>query len=367
MIFLKKKYVWISCIILLLVGGVFFANKQQVANPVNTTETSTRTIVDQLGRTVTIPKEPKRIVCLQHHTLDIILELQAGDKLVGVVNKWQSLVSPELGEIYPRLKELPTPGDLKSVNVEELSKLNPDLVLVTHYIDKSVIDKIEKMGIPVVAISLYKAEYEEAAKLNPQLKNPDKAYTEGFVEGVTLIGNIVGKEDKATELINYTLKNRELVTTRLASMAKDTKPVTAYMANPDMYTYGTGKYVGTMMERAGTHNVAENIDGYSQVTMEQIMQWNPEVIFVQSRYEKLVDEIRTNPSWQNIAAVKNGKVLVAPEYTKPWGHPCPESMALGELWLAKTFYPQQFADIDMKQKVNEFYTKFYGVPYTGKL
>ncbi|WP_215830727.1 ABC transporter substrate-binding protein [Pelorhabdus rhamnosifermentans] len=367
MISLKKSYVGFSSIIIILViVGLFFVNKHQTT-PAASALSDTRTIVDQLGRTVTIPKEPKRIVCLEHHTLDIILELQAGDKLVGVIDKWPNLVSPELGDIYPKLKELPMPGDLTTVNIEALSKLNPDVVLVTHYMDKSVIDKIEKMGIPVVAISLYQAEYEEASKLNPQLKDPDKAYTEGFVTGVTLIGNIVGKEAKAAELIDYTLKNRELVSTRLAGRSKDAKRVTAYMANPDMYTYGTGKYMGVMMERAGTHNVAETINGYSQVTLEQVMQWNPEIIFVQSRYAKLANEIRTSPAWQNIAAVKNGKVLVAPEYTKPWGHPCPESMALGELWLAKTFYPQLFADIDMKQKVNEFYTEFYGVPYTGQL
>lgn len=364
---MNKKIFGILCTVLLILLGVYVTTKQDTSTSAVVPANNTRVIVDQLGRNVTIPANPERIVCLQHHSLDILLELQAGDKLVGVIDKWESLVSPELGEIYPPLKDLPKPGDLKSVNIEALSKLNPDVVLVTHYIDKSIIDKIEKMGIPVVAISLYKAEYEEASKLNPALKDPDKAYTEGFVEGVTLLGDIVGKKEKAAELIAYTLKNRELVTNRLANLAPEEKKVHAYMANPDMYTYGTGKYMGVMMQRAGTHNVAENIKGYAQVTMEQILSWNPDVVFVQSRYNNLADEIKTNPSWQNIKAVQNGKVLIAPEYTKPWGHPCPESMALGELWLAKTFHPELFTDIDIAQKVNEFYTTFYGVPYTGKI
>ena len=46
-------------------------------------------ITDQLGRTVRIPPKVERVVCLQHHTLNIILELGRGDKLVGVVEKWQ--------------------------------------------------------------------------------------------------------------------------------------------------------------------------------------------------------------------------------------------------------------------------------------
>lgn len=360
---MTRRNILIGCVFLLIiVMNVVFVTKQQAVAP--GVQASTRTVVDQLGRTVTIPAEPKRIVCLQHHTLDIILELQAGDKLVGVVNKWQNLISPRLAEIYPNLKDLPTPGDLETVNIEALTKLNPDLVLVTHYIPKNVIEQIEKMGIPVVAISLYKADYEQASKLNPKLKDPDKAYTEGFKEGVTLIGSLVGKEQKAAELIDYTLKNREIVKNRLGSVAGSRQ--SCYMANPDMYTYGTGKYTQVIIERAGGRNVAEEVDGYKQVTMEQVMKWNPEVIFVQDRYEKVADEIRTSRLWQEIAAVKNGRVYVAPEYAKPWGHPCPESMALGELWLAKKLYPDTFADIDMQTKVNEFYTKFYGVAYSGK-
>ncbi|HEY3425394.1 MAG TPA: ABC transporter substrate-binding protein [Negativicutes bacterium] len=361
---MTKRNLFIGCAILLIIVAIIFLVSKQ-RNTVSSVQAGTRTVVDQLGRTVTIPTDPKRIVCLQHHTLDIILELQAGDKLVGVINKWQNLISPSLGEIYPRLKELPTPGDLETVNIEALTQLNPDLVLVTHYMPKNVIEEIEKMGIPVVAISLYKADYEQASKLNPKLKDPDNAYTEGFKEGVALIGNVVGKEQKAAELIDYALKSREIVKTRLADSSLDKNRVSCYMANPDMYTYGTGKYTGVIIERAGGRNVAEDIDGYKQVTMEQIMKWNPNVIFVQDRYEKVADEIRTNPAWQEVSAVKNGKIYVAPEYAKPWGHPCPESMALGELWLAKKLYPDKFADIDMPQKVNEFYTKFYGVPYNG--
>jgi len=364
---MSKRNIWLTgilLVILIVIAGLFFTNKQRQAT--TNIQVEMQTVVDQLGKTVIIPKDPKRVVCLQHHTLDIILELQAGDKLVVVVNKWQTLLSPTMANIYPRLKDIPTPGDLETVNIEALTKLNPDVVLVTHFMPKNVIEQIEKLGIPVVAISLYKADYEQASKLNPKLKNPDEAYTEGFKEGVALIGKVVGKEKAAAELVEYTLNNREIVKTRMASIPADQARISCYMANPDLYTYGTGKYTGVIMERAGGRNVAEAIDGYKQVTIEQILIWNPDVIFVQDRYEDVANEIRSNPTWKEISAVKNGKVYIAPEYAKPFGHPCPESMALGELWLAKKLYPEKFADIDMQTIVNDFYTHFYGVPYTGK-
>lgn len=54
---------------------------------------------------------------------------------------------------------------------------------------------------------------------------------------------------------------------------------------------------------------------------------------------------------------------MAPDYAKPWGNPTPESMALGEIWLAKTLYPDHFQDVDMDALVNDYYKTFYGVPY----
>jgi iron complex transport system substrate-binding protein len=114
------------------------------------------------------------------------------------------------------------------------------------------------------------------------------------------------------------------------------------MANPNLYTYGTGKYTGVIIERAGGRNVAEEIDGYKQVTMEQVLIWNPSVIFVQDRYANVVDEIRANSAWQSVSAVKNGKVYIAPEYAKPWGHPCPEpwlwETLAGEKALSRKIY-----------------------------
>ena len=322
-----------------------------------------RIVVDQLGRSVVIPQHVQRVVCLMHHALDITLELGAGDQLVGVVKNWQGLISPSIGDIYPRIKTLPTPGTLTEVNMEELIKLNPDLVIVTHYFPQETLKKIEAAGIPVVAVSLYQADFEQASKLNPKLTDPDKAYTIGMRIGVRLLGEIYGKDKEAKKLNDFVADRRSLVGSKLSDIP-DSKKISCYMANPDLTTYGTGKYVGVIMDRAGGINVARDINGYKTVNMEQILKWNPSVIFIQDRYAKKVwPQVTKDPTWASIKAVKNKKVYITPEYVKPWGHPTPESMALGELWMAKKLYPSQFKDVDMNKYVQEFYKTFYGVPY----
>ena len=105
---------------------------------------------------------------------------------------------------------------------------------------------------------------------------------------------------------------------------------------------------------------------YSE-NLREMLKWDPQVIFVQDRYAaKVAPEITKGAAWAPIKAVKDRRVYVTPEYVKPWGHPCPESMALGELWMAKKLYPERFKDVDIDKIVQEFYMTFYGVPYKGK-
>jgi iron complex transport system substrate-binding protein len=325
--------------------------------------TAERTFTDQLNRTVTVPEKIERIVTLQHQTLDILVQLGAADRLVGVVGKWPSLI-PGLDKYAPQLASLPTPGELSSVNVEELLKLNPDVVFVTNYAPPAMIEQITKAGLPVVAISLSKGEGVEAPKLNPTFEDDDYAYSEGLKIGVQLIGDIVGERERAGKLLDYAFSRRKLVEERVGAIQDDQR-IRLYMANPEMGTYGTGKYTGVIMKRSGGVNVASEVKGATKVSMEQVLAWNPQVIFVQDRYAPVADEIRQGAAWRNIDAVKNDRIYITPEYVKPWGYPLPEAIALGELWMAKKLYPDSFADIDMPKEVNAYYEQFYGQPYTG--
>ncbi|MET2825746.1 ABC transporter substrate-binding protein [Mesorhizobium shangrilense] len=322
-----------------------------------------RTVTDQLNRTVTVPDHVERIVVLQHQTLDILVELGAADKIVGVLRTWQKLI-PGLDKYAPQLTSLPMPGDLSTVNVEEVLKLKPDVVFVTNYAPPAMIDQLAQAGLPVVAISLSKGEGVEAPKLNPTFSDDDVAYSEGLKIGVRLIGDIVGKRERADRLLDYAFAQRKLVEERVASIP-GAERVKLYMANPDMNTYGSGKYTGVIMKRSGGVNVAAGVRGATKVSMEDVLAWNPQVIFVQDRYAPVADEIRKGPAWQHVDAVENKRLYITPEYVKPWGYPLPEALALGELWMAKKLYPQRFADLDMQKQADAYYQQFYGQGYTG--
>ncbi|MGC0826853.1 ABC transporter substrate-binding protein [Pantoea agglomerans] len=326
---------------------------------------ASRQITDQTGRQVTIPDRVDRIVVLQHQTLNLLVQMNATDKIVGVMANWKQQLGDSYARLAPELNQKATLGDLTHVDPEKLVALHPQVVFVTNYAPQEMIDSITALGIPVVAISLRHDEPGEKAKMNPSIRDEEMAYDKGLHEGITLIGEIINKPAEAKALITATDEGRKIVSDRLKDVPAE-KRIRAYMANPELTTYGSGKYTGLMMLHAGAVNVAAaTVKGFKTVSMEQIIAWDPQVIFVQDRYPSVVNEINSSRQWQAIDAVKNHRVWLMPDYAKAWGYPMPEAMGIGELWMAKKLYPQKFQDVDMNKLANKWYQRFYRTAYQG--
>lgn len=318
-----------------------------------------RTVTDQLGRQVTLPDTVNRVVVLQHQTLNLLVQLNAADDIVGVLNSWKKQLGPEFVRFMPSIEKMPMPGDLTQVNIESLLALHPQVVFVANYAPEPMIQQIQNAGIPVVAISLREDAAGEKNKMNPSMADEEHAYNEGLKQGIQLIGEVVNRQAEAKKLIDYTFAARAKFNAPVADIAQAEK-VRVYMANPDLNTYGSGKYTGLMMQHAGAMNVAAaTVKGARQVSLEQVLQWDPQVIFVQDRYPEVVKQITTDPQWQAIDAVKNHRVWLMPEYAKAWGYPMPEALAIGELWMAKKLYPQRYKNVDVDAEAQDYYHRFY--------
>lgn len=322
-----------------------------------------RTLTDQLGRQVTLPDRVDRVVVLQHQTLNLLVQLNAADDIVGVLSSWKKQLGPQFARFMPDIAALPTPGDLTQVNIESLLALRPQVVFVANYAPPEMIRRIESAGLPVVAISLRADAAGEKSKMNPTMSNEEQVYDEGLRQGIRLIGEVVARQKEAQQLIDYTFRARAQANAPVAAIPEREK-VRVYMANPDLNTYGSGKYTGLMMAHAGAVNVAAaTVKGARQVSLEQVLQWNPQVIFVQDRYPQVVQQIVSDPAWQAIDAVKHHRVWLMPEYAKAWGYPMPEALAVGELWMAKKLYPARYKEVDIDARAADFYRRFYRVSW----
>lgn len=205
-----------------------------------------RTVTDQLGRQVTLPNHVTRVVVLQHQTLNLLVQLHAAEDIVGVLSSWKKQLGPQFARFMPEIGQLATPGDLTQVNIESLLALRPQVVFVANYAPPAMIAQIQQAGIPVVAISLRQDAAGEKSKMNPTMADEEQAYNAGLVEGIRLIGEVVERQPEAEALIHYTFEARKQANAPVADIPQNQR-VRVYMANPDLNTYGAGKYTGLMM------------------------------------------------------------------------------------------------------------------------
>lgn len=314
------------------------------------TDEKTKKITDQLGREVEIPENIERAAGLHIFSAKIMYALGQGDKLVH-----KAIYGPEgqaLEKVSPEFAKLPELEEHKVVNAEELISLNPQVVFCYASFDKADIEKFEKAGLTVVGL---KGETLEET-----------------YEAIKIIGEVFGCEDKADEYINYVKDKINYIKERAKDIPEDERPRVLVTGPKSMYTVATGDMLqSTMVEMAGGENVASELKGFwTEVSPEQIVTWNPDIILAGSSFgPNSREDIMKNPAIQTINAIENDKVYNFPSNIGWWDFPLPHAV-LGMLWTAKTINPDKFEDLDMLATADEYYEKYLGYSFTsmgGKL
>lgn len=332
-----KKTKLTAIILSLILVIISFAGCSSNETKGSKDEASTRVIEDMLGEKVTIPKEVNK-VCANFPAIgEMFLLLDQADKQVATNSS--NANNPWFNKLYPKVKSLPTPFPSTSqVNMEELMKISPDVVIVSS---KDIKEKLIQAGIPAVVMNF---------------RNPEELKT-----GITLLGDILGKKasENAKKLCDYYDNNMNLVTTKTKNIQKNKRPKVYYAANNPLNTEGKDSIVTSWIEMAGGVNVAaeNNVSGtFVDVSAENLTVWNPDIIIVRDYEHK--NKIFNDPKFSEISAVKNKKVYVNPKGVFVW---CVRSAdeALQVLWAATVIQPDLFKDINMKDEVKKFYKDFY--------
>ena len=111
--------------------------------------------------------------------------------------------------------------------------------------------------------------------------------------------------------------------------------------------------------KQGGRSAFPELDSAVEVGLEEVIKVNPDVITVGGpNAARAVTEIKQSPRWQSISAVKNNRIFVNPMGTFLWDRYSAEE-ALQVLWAAQVFHPDLFKDLDMVEKTQAFYKKYY--------
>lgn len=320
------------------------------------------TVKDTLGRTVSVPHNPSRIVAIGSGALRQLAYLQATDKVVGVEDIEKKYPPGQQSRPYrtahPELAHLPRIGPggsnvgFKKPEYEALLAVQPQVIFMTN-MDVPLANEVQKtLGIPVVVL-----DYGQATGIDAALYN-----------SLRVAGKVLQREKRAEDVIAYIQATEHDLRSRVKGIAPQTAYVGAVSFRGAHGINGTAKqyfpfaWLGVRNAAQAVADKGQGSHGHLKIDKEALLKINPETIFIDAGGLALVEEdFRKNPQfYQALRAVQTRRVyrlLPFVHYTVNVDTALADAYAVG-----KTLYPQQFADIQLPRKADEIYTFLVGKP-----
>jgi iron complex transport system substrate-binding protein len=313
------------------------------------------TVQDQAGRTVTINKKYERVAFSSVRPLPATYFAVTGniDTLVGMNPSSRSAALASMFVILcPEIANVPTNFIVNNdTNIEELMKLNPEVVFCLNK-NTDEINALEAAGITAVGL--------ETNGTDP---------IELFAAWADLIGQVMGEQNRAKAIIEESRKAAQEVKDIAKTITDKKKVMFLYRdEGGTLQVAGSNLYSQYWIETIGAENVAKDCNNVTEVSMEQIMQWNPEYIFITTFTKCQPDDLYNNKiegqDWSGIKAVQDGHVYKDPLGIYRWFTPTSDS-ALMLKWIASKTYPEYYK-YDMEKEVRDYYKTFYGYELSDK-
>lgn len=350
----------------ILVAMSLFAVFSTSNTPAKTTDVDSRiTIIDALGREVTLNKPAERIAYTHYSVAEVLKAVGAWDRVVAR----DGYISDE--NFYPGLDELPVicpPKNPMDINYEKTIEAQPDILILPKFewygTTDEIINTLEP-DVPVVFVDT----------LNP----------ETFCDTVQKIGMIVGNEDEAQEFIEFYSGIYNPIVTKTSQIAPEERLNVFYRAFSDspeqIKTYGKEMPGGNeFFNAAGGRNIAGNLPfAYGEIDREWVLEQDIDAIVVMcwdkhypetfgysvndselasEKGKEIRDESIGQDIFAHTEAVKNGKVyLLHNELISTPRH------IITIAYMAKWFYPEMFSDLDPELLHQEYLYRFMNTDY----
>ena len=304
---------------------------------------ATRAVTDDTGRRAEVPAKVVRVYAAGPPASMLVFAL-APEKLLG----WTTPFRPEERPFIPaKYADLPTLGRLtgrgNTANVEVVLAAKPDLIvdygsIVATYV--SLADRVQtQTGIPYLLL--------------------DGAF-DRIPESLRRLGEIVSEPARGEEWARYAQAILDDVAARVARIPRERCPRIYYGRGPRGLDTGlAGSINMESIERMGATNVAAALGkgGLVQVSVEQVLAWDPDAIVTIDR--TFYASLWRDPLWQGLKAVQSGKVFLSPNVPYGWiDFPPSINRLVGLRWLGRSLYPDAFPE-DLRPFVREFYARAY--------
>ena len=248
-------------------------------------ENKSVTVTDMTGREVTLDEPATRVVALSASDCEFLFAVGAGDTLVG---------RGEYCDYPAEVFNVPSVQSGYDTNIEQIIALEPQVLLMSTMAQtEEQINALENAGIKVVV--------------------SDAQDIEGVYTALNMIGKLMGRESEAAAVV----ENMKSTFAQVAAQADAAAGKTVYFeVSPLQYGLGTagkGTFMNEIAEMVGLRNVFDDVDGWGEVSEEQVLARNPDFIVTITMYygegPTPIEEILSRPGWENVSAVKNEAIL----------------------------------------------------------
>ena len=323
--------------------------------PATSQSGATHVVDDELGQ-ITVPAESKRIATTAPAYTTAVLLLGGADKLVALEDNYGK--NEWIKGKYPQLANLPVVFSGNEVNMEELTKQDPDLVIYASRYGENNLKQLQDLGIATV--SSPKGSDKQGNKID-QLR-ARQVYLGEVIGGVQL--------DKAKKYSEEYLAIRSEIEAKTASIPETERPTVVQLSGAgDSLQANNGSAIGQELitlaggvnAGAGATGESKGPSGQTKIDPEQLLSWNPELLLVDST--KIRDSIKSDPVFSGLKAVQNNNIIVIPNGAMAWAYNGPEEY-LNMYFFAKAVHPELFKDVDMEARTKAFYKEYFGFDLT---
>lgn len=309
----------------------------------------TTMFTDSAGREVEVPVSIDRIAA-SGYPAQIVLFSLAPDMLVGLAEEWTGSSEQFIASQYMSLPVLGSFYGSGDLNLEEVAVRDPQIIIDIGEAKSSIVEDMDgitdQVGIPTVHIG---------------------ATFDTMPEAYRMLGKLLGKEAQAEELAKYCESVLSRTQELMNKIGGDGKRSLLYcMGGEGLNVIAEGTYHAQVIDRLSDNlAVIENATSKgtgNPVDMEQLMNWDPEVIIFAP--DSIYKTVENNTTWQQLRAISNGQYFEVPEGPYSWmSFPPSVNRYMGMIWLAQLLYPET-ANYDMFEETLNYYKLFYHTDLT---
>ncbi|WP_282938581.1 Fe(3+) dicitrate ABC transporter substrate-binding protein [Paenibacillus sp. RC67] len=243
------------------------------------------TVEDAQG-TVTLPKKPERIVTMDFSFTDMLVTL--GVQPVGIADDGSKDLF--MDAVKSQLKSYTSVGSRYEPNIELISSLKPDLIIVDINKHKNALPQLKAIA-PILVLNDFQADYEQ------MLKN------------YIITAKAVGKEAEGKKRLEEHQAKMEAAKKKIKNANLTVLPA---VVNPTgFFGHSDHSYSGSMLKMLGFNDPLKSDTAYPQLTLEQLVETNPQALFLMPTDKvTIVNQWETNPLWKKIDAVAKNKVYM---------------------------------------------------------